>query len=266
MKPVLEWMLEQPDKKWSLSQWIGYEIPINGRQNSYRHFGPFADFKWAQAYFSKTERGPDRAEREGEDVFIETFADSIQDGFNGWFDFSRFKGINGNLTFVAKITEGTMNTDEGRLSPNSLQPEDVASLNEWIGSFMLHDSSKYGFNLLNNNPYFYYSRSFWRKKSGLPTVISNTRIRTFSKLRFDRPGIEEELVFPFGMGTRVSSGLKFYPTAFDEAGWKPSFTVKFTHQLRRGVINGNVLYGAIQINEKERLYLIGVNLNSLWIR
>lgn len=258
-------LIEQPDHTSSWGKWFEYHLTKNGRENSYRRFGPLSSFSWTKAYFNREEHGPERAESQGEDFFGDTTSDAAIDAFNSWFNFSRFKQAeNPGLTFGAKLAEGTLNTVEGRMRPTQIEPEDTASLQEWVGSFVVEDSTKYGFNVLNSNPYGYYSVAFLRKKNGLPLVISTTRIRVmFTRLNFDQPRLEEELLFPVTPATQFSVGGKAYPTAFNKLGWKPSVTLKFTHQLEHNVVNGNVLYASAQIGEKESFYLIGVTLDRL---
>ncbi len=267
LREIQRVLTERPDHTSSWSTWFEYHLAKDGRENSYRRFGPLSSFAWTKAYFNHEARGPERAESQGESFFGDTVSDAAVDAFGNWFNFSRFKHAeNPGLTFGAKLVEGTLNTVEGRMRPTQIDPEDAASLHEWVGSFVVEDSTKYGFNLLNGNPYGYYSIAFLRKKNGLPLVISTTRVRVMvTQLNFDQPRLEEELLFPMTWGTQFSVGTRMYPTAFDDLGWKPSVTVKFTHQLEHNVINGNVLYASAQVEEKESFYLVGITLNRiLW--
>ena len=257
----------QPDEDWTWRQWFEYRLADNGADGWYRRFGPLSDFSWTQASLNgRGRRGPDRVQTQGERLHLDTWKDACIDAFGDWLNFERFKTPERpGTTFGAKLAEGTLDTREGRAFSDSIEPVDPVSLHGWIDRFVVDDSFRYGFKLLNENPYYYHSIAFWPRKNGLPAVIATTRCRAmFGTLDPGHPQTSQELLFLVDWETRLTVGYRFYPTAFNESGSRPSLTMKLTRQLEPGIAHGNLLYTSAQFNEHEQVYLVGIVLDRWW--
>lgn len=238
-----------------------WEISQNGPRNSLERFGPLSKFIWAQR-MEHEGYGRPSAESQGERMFEDTLSDSFLDAFTSGVDFDRFKRNDKPiLTFGAKFIEGSLSTLEPHLN-DTTQPNEVGLMREFVRT-LFSKRTEYGINVLNANPYFFYARAFGQNKDELPVVIWKTRLRMmFLSSRFGVPRIDEDLYFPIDQQTQVSAGYRFYPTRFDGTDWKPVFTFKFTHEIRKHT-DENVIYASFQSEEREPiLVLVGFSIGS----
>ncbi len=265
MKKIDAWMTEQPNSKWTLYRWIEYKTPENELENFEQRFGVLTKILSTKAILAKEPRaGQDWVQSRGERWFTDTSVDTLMDAFTAWFDFDRLKRSDNSTTvFFAKFAQGSLSPDEGKLHPDSVSPEGALSLYNWINSFVRHDRTRYGANLINDKPYLFYSWAAWENGNGQPFVISDTRVRLDpieAALRVD-----ENLLFPIDDNTQVLVGLRVYPTEFDHEGLRPSLVIKISHQLERGSKDQNVVYASLEINEREHLFFfVEVSLNDLF--
>lgn len=259
-----EWMAEQPDPRWHLCDWVKYQSDKNGRENFVRYFGPLTAFNWAQAAVGNVHRGGQkRAESKGEDWFGNTIGDTIVDSFSSWFNFSRLKQDNPAVNFGVKFAEGTLDSREGRLQPDSLEPDDVSINESWADSFLNPDKTKYGANLLNENPYLFYARAFGERHGGLPLFITDTRIRLmFLSSRIGSVRIDQGVMIPFDLYTQMTIGYRFYPVETMGKDTSPALTIRLTHLIERNGKDENTFYCSTQLSDHDQLFLIGFSCDA----
>lgn len=260
-----EWVAAQPDPHWHLFDWIKYESGRNGQENLVRFFGPMTLFDNTKATLGTKHRGgQDRAESKGEEWFANTIGDTFIDAFTSWYDFDRLKRPeNSAVNFGVKFVQGTLNTDEGKLEPDSLAPDSVTINENWVESFIHSDQTKYGINPLNANPYWYFAHAFGRRHNGLPLFITDTRVRMmFLSSRVGSIRGDQGVTIPFDRYTLVTVGYRFYFTETMGNDTSPSLTVRMTHILDQSGGDVNLLYGSAQINEQEQQVLIGFSCDD----
>lgn len=263
-KQIDAWMAGQPDPRWRLYDWIKYQSAKNGRENFVRYFGPLTAYNWAQAGIGKTHRaGQDRVESKGEDWFANTIGDTMVDSFASWFNFSRLKRDNPAVNFGVKFAEGTLDSREGRLQPDSLEPDDVSINESWTDSFLNPDKTKYGANLLNENPYLFFARAFGKQRGGLPLFITDTRIRLmFLSSRIGSVRIDQGVTVPFNRHAQVTAGYQFYPVETMGKDSSPSLTIRLTYLIERNGPDENVFYCSTRLGEHEQLLLVGFSCDA----
>ena len=251
-----------PDKDTTFWRRFVWEIEQNGPQVTTRRFVYPSTFSWLRA-MDHERYGRPRVESQGEAVINDIFTDSALDALSGELAIDRFRKRDRPVTrFGARFIEGTLSTLEPRLEPSGIEPEEVGSLQEWIDSFVIKDRMKYGVNLMNANPYAYFSIAFGKGDGRLPFAISNTRARVgFLSTHVGRPRIDEELVFPINKWTQLSAGMRIYPTDIDIEGLKPSYGIRLTCKLGHNTVDNNILYVSMSVDEHEKLFLVGLSLD-----
>lgn len=259
------WVADQPDPHWNLFEWVKYESGRNGQENFVRFFGPLTIYNFARATLGTEHRGgQERVESKGEEWFANTIGDTFISSFTSWYNFDDLKipenpAVNFGVTFV----RGTLNVDEGKLEPDSLEPDNVTINENWAESFLSSEKTKYGANILNANPYLYFAHSFGKRKNGLPLFITDTRLRLmFLSSRVGSLRFDQGVTVPMDPFTLVTVGYRFYPTETMGNETPSTLTVRLTHVLDREGFSENLFYCSTQISDKEQMVLIGFSCDT----
>lgn len=264
LREIQRVLTERPDHTSSWSTWFEYHLAKDGRENFVRYFGSLTAFNWAQATIGKTHRGgQDRAESKGEDFFGNTIGDTIVDSFSSWFNFSRLKQDNPALNFGVKFAEGTLDSREGRLQPDSLEPDGVSISESWTVSFLNPDKTKYGASLSNENPYLFCARAFGKRRNGLPLFITDTRMRLmFLSSRIGSIRTDQGVMIPFDRYTQMTIGYRFYLVETMDKDTSPTLTIRLTHLIERSGKDENTFYCSTQFSDHQQLLLVGFSCDA----